>query len=132
MTLLSLLAGLALVLGVIGIYGVVSHFVTRRKRDWGIKMVLGMRPALVVGQVVGRGGALIGAGLLLGLAAFFALARLLSSFLYGVGASDPLAIAAAAGLLVAAGLLAAVVPARRGSRVDPAVILFTPLTSLSK
>lgn len=123
MTLLSLLAGLALVLGVIGIYGVVSHFVTRRKRDWGIKMVLGMRPALVVGQIVGRGGALIAAGVLLGLVAFLALARLLASFLYGVGAADPLAIAAAAGVLVTAGLLAAAVPARRGSRVDPAVIL---------
>ena len=123
MTLLALLAGLALVLGAIGIYGVVSHFATRRRRDWGIKMVLGMRPALVVGQIVGRGGALIGAGLLVGLLAVFALGRLLASFLYGVGTADPLALAAAAGVLVAAGLVAASVPARRASRVDPAVIL---------
>jgi predicted permease len=122
-TLLGLLAALALVLGAIGIYGVVSHFVTRRRRDWGIKMVLGLRPASVVGQVVRRGGALVGVGLALGLVAYLALARLLSSFLYGVGATDPAALAAAAGVLVAAGLLAASVPARRASRVDPAVIL---------
>jgi hypothetical protein len=122
-TLLALLAGLALLLGAIGIYGVVSHFVTRRRRDWGIRMVLGMRPVLVVGQIVGRGAALLGAGLALGLVSFLALARLMASFLYGVGPADPLALAAAAGVLVGAGLVAAAVPARRASRVDPAVIL---------
>jgi len=123
MALLSLLAGLALVLGAIGIYGVISHFATRRKRDWSIRMVLGMRPVLVVGQIVGRGGALIGAGLALGLVAFLVAARLLASFLYGVGAADPLALAGAAAVLVGAGLVAAAVPARRASRVDPAVVL---------
>jgi predicted permease len=123
MALLSLLAGLALVLGAIGIYGVISHFATRRKRDWSIHMVLGMRPASIVGTIVGRGGALIGAGLALGLVAFMAAARLLASFLYGVGAADPLALAGAAGMLVVTGLVAAAVPARRASRVDPAVVL---------
>jgi predicted permease len=123
MSLLSLLAALALVLGAIGIYGVVSHFVTRRKRDWSIHIVLGMRPATVFGRIVGRGGALIGGGLLLGLLAFLASARLLASFLYGVGTADPLALLAAAAVLVSAGLLAASVPARRASRVDPAVVL---------
>jgi hypothetical protein len=122
-TLLALLAGLALVLGAIGIYGVVSHFVTRRRRDWGIKMVLGLRPASVVRQVVARGGVLIGAGLALGLVAFLVLARLLASFLYGVGTADPLALAGAAAVLVGAGLVAASLPARRASRVDPSVIL---------
>ena len=122
-SLLALLAGLALLLGAIGIYGVVSHFVARRKRDWSIRMVLGMRPARVVGQIVGRGGALIGAGLVLGLVAFVASARLLASFLYGVGTADPLALAGAAAVLVGAGLVAASVPARRASRVDPAVVL---------
>jgi putative ABC transport system permease protein len=123
MALLSLLAGLALVLGAIGIYGVVSHFVNRGRRDWSIRMVLGMRPATVFGQIVGRGGALIGGGLALGLVAFLVSARLLASFLYGVGTADPLALAGAAAVLVAAGLLAASVPARRASRVDPAVVL---------
>ena len=123
MALLSLLAGLALVLGAVGIYGVISHFATRRKRDWSIRMVLGMRPALVVGKIVGRGGALVGAGLVLGLIAFLAAARLLASFLYSVGTADPVALAGAAAVLVGAGLIAAVVPARRASRVDPAVVL---------
>lgn len=123
MSLLSLLAGLALVLGAIGIYGVVSHFVTRRKRDWSIRIVLGMRPATVFGKIVGRGGALIGGGLVLGLIAFLVSARLLASFLYGVGTADPLALLGAAAVLVGAGLLAASVPARRASRVDPAVVL---------
>jgi predicted lysophospholipase L1 biosynthesis ABC-type transport system permease subunit len=123
MALLSLLAGLALVLGAIGIYGVISHFATRRKRDWSIRMVLGMRPALVVAKIVGRGGALIAAGLTLGLVAFVAAARSLASFLYGVGTADPLALAGAAAVLVGTGLVAAAVPARRASRVDPAVVL---------
>jgi putative ABC transport system permease protein len=123
MALLSLLAGLALALGAVGIYGVVSHFVARRKRDWGIRMVLGMRPVEVVAAIVGRGGALIATGIAIGLAAFLGLARLLASFLYGVGAADPLALASAAGVLAAAGLVAAALPARRASQVDPAVVL---------
>ncbi|HEX2205783.1 MAG TPA: ADOP family duplicated permease [Longimicrobium sp.] len=123
MSLLALLGGLALVLGTIGVYGVVSHFVTRRRRDWGIRIALGMRPAGVVREVVGRGGALVGAGIVLGLVAFLALARLLASFLYGVGTADPLALLGATLLLLGAGLLAAYVPARRASRIDPALVL---------
>jgi putative ABC transport system permease protein len=122
-SLLALLSGLALTLGAIGIYGVVSHFVTRRRRDWSIRMVLGMRPAVVAGQIIGRGGALIALGLAVGLAAFLASSRLLGSFLFGVGAGDPLALFGAATVLVVAGLVAASFPARRASRVDPAVVL---------
>jgi putative ABC transport system permease protein len=123
MAMLTLLGGLALVLGVVGVYGVVSHFVTRRKRDWGIRIALGMRPARVVRQIIGQGGALVGLGITLGLVAFLLLARLLAGFLYGVGTADPLALAAAAAILLAAGLIAAFVPARRASRIDPAIVL---------
>ena len=123
MALMTLLAGLALTLGAIGIYGVVSHFVTRRRRDWGIRIALGLRPAKVTGQIVGSGGTLVGAGIVLGLAGFLLLARLLGSFLYGVGTADPLALAGATAILLAAGLLAAYVPARRASRIDPARVL---------
>jgi putative ABC transport system permease protein len=123
MSLLALLSGLALTLGVIGVYGVVSHFVTRRKRDWGIRIALGLRPARVVRQVVGRGGALVGAGIVLGLAGFLVLARLLASFLYGVGTADPLALVGATTILLAAGLLAAYIPAWRASRIEPALVL---------
>lgn len=123
MSLLTLLGGLALALGAIGVYGIVSHLVTRRKRDWGIRIALGQRPAQVVAQIVRRGGTLVAVGLVLGLLAFLVMARVLASFLYGVGAADPLALAAAAATLLIAGLLAAFVPARRASRIDPAVVL---------
>jgi predicted lysophospholipase L1 biosynthesis ABC-type transport system permease subunit len=123
MSLLALLGGLALALGSIGVYGVVSHFVARRKRDWGIRIALGLHPARVVRQVVGRGGALVGAGIGVGLIGFLALARLLASFLYGVGTADPLALAGATAVLLGAGLLAAWLPARRASRIDPAIVL---------
>jgi ABC-type antimicrobial peptide transport system permease subunit len=106
MALLAMLSGLALTLGAIGVYGIVSHFVSRRKRDWGIRMALGLRPRRVVGQIVGRGGALVVAGSVAGVVAFLFLARIFASFLYGVGAADPLAMAAAAGTLLAVGLTA--------------------------
>lgn len=123
MSLLALLSGLALVLGTIGVYGVVSHFVTRRRRDWGIRIALGMTPARVVRQIVGRGGVLVGTGIALGLVGFLVLARLLASFLYGVGTADPLALVGATAILLGAGLLAAFLPARRASRIDPALVL---------
>jgi ABC-type antimicrobial peptide transport system permease subunit len=123
MSLLAILSSLALALGTIGVYGVVSHFVTRRQRDWGIRLALGMRPARVVRQIVRQGGLLVGAGVALGTVAFLLLARLLASFLYGVGTTDPLSLAGATALLLGAGLLAAYVPARRASRIDPTVVL---------
>jgi len=123
MSLLALLGALALVLGTVGVYGVVSHFVARRKRDWGIRIALGLRPAHVVRQVVGRGGALVGMGIVLGLIGFLALARVLASFLYGVGTADPLSLLGATAVLLGAGLLAAYLPARRAARIDPAVVL---------
>jgi putative ABC transport system permease protein len=123
MSLLAILSGLALALGTIGVYGVVSHFVTRRQRDWGIRLALGMRPARVVRRIVRQGGALVGAGVVVGIAAFFLLARLLASFLYGVGTMDLLSLAGATAVLLGAGLLAAYIPARRASRIDPTVVL---------
>jgi ABC-type antimicrobial peptide transport system permease subunit len=123
MALLTLLGGLALALGTIGVYGVVSHFVARRRRDWAIRLALGMSPVRVVGQIVSRGGALVAAGIVVGLAGFLLLARLLASLLYGVGTADPLSIAGAAAILLGTGLLAALLPARRASRIDPALVL---------
>ena len=123
MALLTLLSALALTLGVVGVYGVVSHFVTRRRRDWGIRLALGMRPARVIGQIVARGGVLVGVGIVFGIAAFLVLARLLASFLYGVGTADPLALLAATAILLGSGVLAAYLPARRASRIDPALVL---------
>jgi putative ABC transport system permease protein len=123
MSLLSLLGGLALALGVVGVYGVVAHFVARRRRDWGVRIALGMRPARVVRQIVARGGALVCAGIGLGLIGFLALARLLTSFLYGVAAADLPALLGATAVLLGAGLLAAYLPARAASRIDPVLVL---------
>lgn len=123
MTLLALLGGLALVLGAIGVYGVVAHFVGRQTREWGIRLALGLRPFQVVRRIVRQGIALVAAGVLLGIGASLALSRLLTTFLYDVGAADPLALSAAAAALLLAGALAAYLPARRAAALDPAHIL---------
>jgi predicted permease len=122
MTVLTLLTGLALVLGAVGIYGVTSHFVTRRRRDLGIRIALGLQPSRVVTQVVGRGSAMVGVGAAVGIGAALLLARLLSSLLYGVSAVDPLSLLGASAALLLVGVLAALLPALRASRLDPAAV----------
>lgn len=125
-TLLSLLAVLALVLGAIGVYGVISHFVQRRARDYGIRIALGEQPACVVRRVVARGAALVSVGSAIGIAAAIIAMRLLTSLLYEVKSTDPVAMAGAVGVLLAVGVLAAFIPARRASLTDPAVVLRQP------
>ncbi|MFI5243896.1 MAG: FtsX-like permease family protein, partial [Gemmatimonadales bacterium] len=121
--LVALLTALALVLGAIGIYGVMSHFVSRRKRDWGIRIALGLSPARVLAGVVGRATALVAAGIGFGLVAFVLVARFLTSLIYGVGRSDPVALTAAIAGLLLVGVAATLVPAVRASATDPAVVL---------
>ncbi len=123
MMLLTLLSGLALVLGAIGIYGVIAHFAARRKRDWAIRMALGLPASRVVRHIVGQGTTLVLVGIVIGSIAILALARLLASFLFGVSSVDPLAFAAASAVLLAIGVAAAFVPARRAGTVDPAKAL---------
>lgn len=123
MSLVTALTGLALLLGAIGIYGVMSHFVLRRRREWGIRMALGLKPTKVISSVLNNGLVLVGIGIGLGLVAFLFLGRLLAPLIYGVGAADPLAIALAALALLVVGLLGALVPAARASRTDPAAVL---------
>ncbi|HVG08819.1 MAG TPA: ADOP family duplicated permease [Thermoanaerobaculia bacterium] len=122
-TLLSLLAGLALLLGAVGVYGMISHFVTRRMREYGIRIALGLPPARVVSQVMTRGVVLVVLGSAVGIAAALLLTRLLASLLYGVGATDPQALAGAVLALLLVGALAALSPALRASRTDPASVL---------
>lgn len=122
-TLLGTLAALALVLGAVGVYGVMSHYVNRRSRDYSICIALGMQPSRVVRHVVGRGGALVVAGSVIGIVAAVIATKLLATLLYGVKPTDPLALIAAVAVLLAVGILAAFVPARRASLTDPAVVL---------
>ena len=121
--LLSLLAGLALALGAVGVYGMISHFVARRSRDYGIRLALGLPPARVVTHVLGRGLRLVGLGSMIGIAGALVFTRLLSSLLFRVPAADPQALAGAVAALVVASTLAALIPARRASRTDPVTVL---------
>jgi predicted permease len=123
MTLLTLLSALALVLGAVGIYGVIAHFAARRKRDWAIRVALGLRGSLVVRQIVGQGATLVIIGVAIGAAGTVLLARLLVSFLFGVSTLDPIAFLAASVALLLIGCAAAFVPAWRTGTVDPALVL---------
>lgn len=113
----------ALLLAVLGIYGVTAYAVTQRTRELGIRIALGAGRPRVVRLVLRQGVLLAGIGVLVGLAAAAALTRLLRGLLYGIAPTDPLAFGAAALLLVAAAVAASWIPARRASRVDPMVAL---------
>jgi putative ABC transport system permease protein len=121
--LLGLFAGLALALAAIGIYGVLACEVGRRTHEIGVRMALGARGGQVLRDVVGEGLTLVVAGLGLGLAGALAASRLLRSLLFGIDAYDPLTFAGAAVVLLGAGLLACLLPARRALRVDPLIAL---------
>jgi putative ABC transport system permease protein len=122
-TLLSLFAGLALLLAVIGIYGVMSYSVAQRTQEIGIRMALGAESGDVLKLILRQGVTLALIGVGAGLALSLAMTRLLGSFLYSVEANDPLTFGAVAALLVMVALLAALVPARRAAKVDPMVAL---------
>lgn len=123
MSLLALLAGLALLLGAIGIYGVISHFASRRTRDWAIRVALGLPGSGVIVHIVRQGVGLALAGVLVGFAGAVSLTRLLETFLFGVKAIDPLSFALSSGVLLLVGAIAAFIPARRAGSVDPALVL---------
>jgi putative ABC transport system permease protein len=121
--LFGLFAAIALVLAIVGIYGVVSYAVAQRTREIGIRMALGAQPREVLAMVLGDGMKPVLAGAIAGLAAAFGLTRVLSSFLFQVQPTDPAVFAGILLLLVAAATLACSIPARRATRVDPVVAL---------
>jgi len=119
MVVLSGFAALALLLALLGVYGVLSYTTSRRTHELGIRMALGAVPGDVIRMVLGNGLALAAAGIAAGLAGFLAMARLLSALLYGVTPHDPATIAAGVLLLALSAVVAAYLPARRAARVDP-------------
>jgi len=119
MVLLAIAAAVALMLGVIGIYGVMSYIVTQRTSEIGVRLALGAEPRNVAGQIVRQGGGVALAGIAVGLAAAFAGSRLIESLLYGVTPRDPgVFVATTLGLLLVA-LVACWLPARRAARLSP-------------
>ena len=123
LTLLSLFAGIALVLAIVGIYGVMSYSVTQRTHEIGIRMAIGARPVDVFKMILGHGMklALIGVGL--GLVGAFALTRLMATMLFGVEPTDATTFAGISILLIAVALLACYLPGRRATKVEPTISL---------
>jgi ABC-type antimicrobial peptide transport system permease subunit len=112
-------SGIALLLGLVGIYGVISYVVSQRTREIGVRMALGASRGTVRGMVVRRGLLLSGGGVLLGLIAAGPLSRLMRSLLYGVSPIDPITYLAVGVSLIAVAVLASLIPAVRAAGVDP-------------
>jgi putative ABC transport system permease protein len=123
MFLLGIFAALALVLAAVGLYAVMSHSVTQRTHEIGVRMALGAQPREVVSLVLRQGLTLVVIGLVIGLGGALGMTRLLQSLLSGVSPTDPGTFVGVLLVLVAVGLLATYIPARRATRVDPMIAL---------
>jgi predicted permease len=119
MTLVWIFASFALVLSVVGIFGVMSYTVSRRSRELAIRMALGADRVMVLRQILGEGLGVTLMGVVIGLAAAFALSRIMADYVYGIKATDPLTYTASTLVLIMAALAACYLPARRAASVDP-------------
>ena len=122
-TLLGAFAALALLLAVVGIYGVVSYSVAQRRQEIGVRVALGAQPSDVFRLVVRQGAFLATAGVAIGLLASWILTPVLRSWLYEIEPGDPLTFIGVAAILVAIALLATAIPARRATKVDPVLAM---------
>ena len=123
MSLLLLAALIALFLGSVGIYGVISYIVSQRTSEIGVRLALGADSGQVRGMILMQGMRLAGAGVVIGLLAAAAMGQLLTSLLYGVSPLDPLTLVGGSVVFLAVAALAGVIPARRAARTPPAVAL---------
>jgi ABC-type antimicrobial peptide transport system permease subunit len=121
--LLTIAAAVALLLGIIGVYGVISYAVSQRTGELGMRMALGARGLDVMGMVLRQGLLLSIAGVAIGLTLSLGLTSLMAGLLFGVSPTDPVTYAAAAAGLIAVALLASYLPARRAAGVDPMTAL---------
>jgi ABC-type antimicrobial peptide transport system permease subunit len=121
--LLVCFAGIALLLTIVGLYGMMAYSVARRTREIGVRIALGASRSAVLSMVLKQALVLVAAGLVLGLAGSLAGDRLLKSMLFGVSSLNPLVLGLSGLLVVATGLLAAYLPARRAAAVDPMAAL---------
>jgi ABC-type antimicrobial peptide transport system permease subunit len=126
LALLGIAGAMALLLSLVGIYGVLAYAVVQRQREVGIRLALGAPPGSVTGMFVSRGMMLAGIGIAIGAAVAAGITRWMSSLLFGVTPVDPATFAAAASVLVIAALAASYVPARRAAAVDPVETLTGP------
>lgn len=120
---MTVFATVALLLAVLGVFGIMAYSVKQRRREIGVRMALGARRGDVMRLVVGQGVRLAVVGVALGLVAALALGRALTGLLFGVRPADPLTLGAVASLLAATAVAASYLPARQAARVDPAATL---------
>jgi ABC-type antimicrobial peptide transport system permease subunit len=123
MILITMFAGVALILASLGIYGVLAFSVNQRTSEFGIRMALGADRANILELILRQGLALVAGGLALGLAGYFALSSFIGSLLYRIAPTDPVTLTAAPLLLALVAVAACVLPARRATKVDPMVAL---------
>jgi putative ABC transport system permease protein len=123
MTLTSIFGALAMLLAVVGLYGVLAYRVRQRRPELGVRLTFGAAPRGIFALVVRQGMVLVAIGLALGLAAALGLSRTLTKLLVGIGAADPLTYAGIIVLFALVAFLACALPAWRATRVDPAVTL---------
>ena len=120
---LGMFAGTALLLAAVGVYGVISQLVGQRSQEFGVRMALGASPIDVGRLVLAFGVRLAAIGVILGIPAALAFSRVLSGLLYGINAANPITYGVVSTALAIVATLAAVVPARRATRVDPLIAL---------
>ena len=119
----SAFGGIALLLAVIGVYGVKSYVVSRRTREFGIRIAIGAHPRALLWQVLREGGRITAIGIGIGVLLALGAGQILQGFLYGVNAVEPVVLVTAPLILLASSLLASYIPARRATKVDPTVAL---------